>query len=120
MRRENLILIADGGSTKTSWCLKCKSGVLKIFTTSGINPSVQSVDEIEKVFVEQLLMHIPNVRNVSGIFFYGAGCTPEKKEIVKCCLLEVVRDNIFLSTLLSFSVNSFSISSGTKFINTGT
>ena len=72
MRSENLILIADAGSTKTSWCLKSKSCVLKMFTTSGVNPSVQSVDEIEKVFVEQLLMHIPNVGNVSDIFFYGA------------------------------------------------
>lgn len=83
MRSENLILIADAGSTKTSWCLKSKSSVLKMFTTSGVNPSVQSVDEIEKVFVEQLLMHIPNVGNVSNIFFYGAGCTPQRSSIVK-------------------------------------
>ena len=33
---------------------------------------------------------------VSAIYFYGAGCTPEKKEIVKCCLSEVVGDNILI------------------------
>ena len=47
--------------------------------------------EIKLVFSE---FDIAN--KISAIYFYGAGCTPEKKEIVKCCLLEVVGDNILI------------------------
>ena len=41
-----MILIADGGSTKTSWCSIDKQGEKKYFNTEGYNPYFASVDYI--------------------------------------------------------------------------
>lgn len=77
-----MILIADSGSTKTSWCVCENSNILKQISTQGINPFYQTTGEIQELIMTTLLAEI-NTFQIDKIFFYGAGCAfPEKKEIV--------------------------------------
>jgi len=55
------------------------------FKTDGINPMLQTEDEIYASVSSQLLPQIGSLLwagKVTGIYFYGAGCTPEKKVLV--------------------------------------
>lgn len=77
-----MILIADSGSTKTHWCLLTASGQASDFRTDGINPVFQSADDIRRCIADQLLPQMAQLLwagTLTHIFFYGAGCTPEKK-----------------------------------------
>ncbi|MCR5049856.1 MAG: ATPase [Paludibacteraceae bacterium] len=81
-----MILIADSGSTKVHWCLLTASGQKSHFRTDGINPVFQSCEEIRKCIADQLLPQMAQLLwagTITHVFFYGAGCTPEKKILVK-------------------------------------
>ncbi len=83
-----MILIADSGSTKTSWCLWGNSGVPEYFSTSGINPFFRKVEDIDEELREKLLPETG--ADVEQIYFYGAGIiNAEKGDIVKTALHEL-------------------------------
>lgn len=77
-----MIIIADGGSTKTNWCLLNEDQKRIYFNTEGYNPYFSSTDYI----VNSLRNNLPADLNIAGItelYYYGAGCsTPEKVGIV--------------------------------------
>ncbi len=76
-----MILLADSGSTKTHWCLMAANGECSDIFTDGINPFYQTSDAIKNSIANQLLPQIGRlmwVGPVTDIYFYGAGCTPEK------------------------------------------
>ena len=75
-------LIADSGSTKTSWCLTDGEHEQE-FKTQGVNPYQQTEDEIFYQFQRELM---PEVGNADEIHFYGAGCTAEKSPVVASAL----------------------------------
>lgn len=84
-----MILIADSGSTKTHWCLKTGNGQTSEFFTDGINPFFQTTDAMKNSISNQLLpqiAHLMWVGPVESIYFYGAGCTPEKAPFVEDAL----------------------------------
>lgn len=71
-----MIIIADSGSTKTTWCFAdSERKLIKTVNTLGINPFYQNEDEIFALLKTELQM--PG-EPVSEIFFYGAGCANEK------------------------------------------
>lgn len=71
-----MIIIADSGSTKTTWCFAdSEKKLIKIVNTQGINPFYQNRDEIFALLKTELQAPI---ETVSEIFFYGAGCANEK------------------------------------------
>ena len=74
----NMRLIADSGSTKTDWYLGEKN-----IQTKGINPFHQSVETIRELISTELLPHLTEEVPVDEIYFYGAGCTPEKSVILR-------------------------------------
>jgi len=74
-------LIADSGSTKTSWAFIEDDGHRTDFETEGINP-VRDSDEKMKEVIASLLIPCP-----AQIFFYGAGCIPPYSETL-CHLLQ--------------------------------
>jgi len=79
-------LIADSGSTKTTWALMALSGkMLKEVHTSGINPFFLEYQEIIDLMDSELL---PNIsEEILSIDFYGAGCgSPEKIMVVRNAL----------------------------------
>lgn len=66
------ILLAESGSTKTDWCLLSDDGKPVFFKTSGINPYLQSPDEINTLLGEELKWK--NDKHAADtICFYGAG-----------------------------------------------
>lgn len=70
-------LIADSGSTKTSWILMNGGKVEKKITTAGINPVVQT-EEIVLTVLNELVCSLPITP--SEIYFYGAGCRGEARQ----------------------------------------
>ena len=72
-----IILIADSGSTKTDWVLCNGSIIVKRIKTQGLNPTIQSSDEILAVLKAELADNIDTTAP-QKIFFYGAGCAYEK------------------------------------------
>ena len=89
-----MILIADSGSTKTHWCLVTASGQCTDVRTDGINPVLQTEEQIYDCISNQLLPQIAKLLwagTLTHVFFYGAGCTPEKKVLVKKALETVFK-----------------------------
>lgn len=94
-----MIIIADSGSTKTDWCLGNTKADSRIVQTGGINPFHQSADEIENVIASTLIPQLGDTIEYTDIYFYGAGCTPEKTEMVKAALLRSFpQANIFVES----------------------
>lgn len=84
-----MILIADGGSTKTNWCLLDDSNKKIYFNTEGYNPYF--VDSA--YIVGSLKKGLPNdlpYEKISEVNYYGAGVhNKEKAEIVAGAMSKV-------------------------------
>ncbi|TZF85020.1 N-acetylglucosamine kinase [Pedobacter sp. BS3] len=84
-----MIIIADGGSTKTNWCLLNDAGKKIYFNTEGYNPYF--VDEA--YIVQSLKSGLPedlDIKNISEVNYYGAGVhNDEKAEILHRALSAV-------------------------------
>ena len=81
-----MILIADSGSTKTHWYYGEKGTHFPLISTHGLNPFLQDQEEIVRVLNQELITQLPSDCSIDQIFFYGAGCTPQKSVTVKDCL----------------------------------
>ena len=89
-----MILIADSGSTTLHWCLLTASGQCSDVFTDGINPLFQTTIAMQNSISNQLLPQIGSLLwagTLTHVFFYGAGCTPEKKVFVQKALEAVFR-----------------------------
>ena len=89
-----MILIADSGSTKVHWCLMAANGHMAEFITDGINPLFQTSDAMRNSICNQLLPQMASMLwagTVSHVFFYGAGCTPEKSPFVEKAIESVFK-----------------------------
>ncbi len=84
-----MILIADSGSTRTTWSVITDNGISpKTCETSGINPYLQTPEEISDTLKREFTL---GKGPFDALFFYGAGCAnPEKIEAVRLSL-----DNFF-------------------------
>jgi N-acetylglucosamine kinase-like BadF-type ATPase len=78
-----MIIIADGGSTKTNWCLVTGEGKKVYFNTEGYNPYFSS----EAYIIQSLKENLPTDLEkdaITEVNYYGAGCsTDEKRQIVE-------------------------------------
>lgn len=73
-----MIIIADGGSTKTNWCLLNETGQKIYFNTEGYNPYFVSSEYI----IDSLQKGLPSdleLDKISEVNYYGAGCSTEDK-----------------------------------------
>ena len=89
-----MILLADSGSTKVHWCLVTTSGQCSDVFTDGINPLFQTTIAMQNSISNQLLPQIAPLLwagTLTHVFFYGAGCTPEKKVFVQKALETVFK-----------------------------
>jgi len=74
------LLLAESGSTKTDWCLVRRTGKAIHFKTSGINPYLQSSEQILSL-LEQELNWDGKKHPAATIAFYGAGASrPEQQK----------------------------------------
>lgn len=76
-----MILIADSGSTKTDWTAVEHGEVVCRTQTKGMNPFFQTEEEMTQELQNVLQPQLPK-GTVENVYFYGAGCTPEKCPIV--------------------------------------
>lgn len=85
-------LIADSGSTKTDWAIVAdKNKDVKIVKTQGLNPFHLSGNEITEILRQELL---PSIKEeVTHIYFYGTGCTPEQIPVMETTLSSVLNCN---------------------------
>ena len=71
------MLIADSGSTKTDWCVILDNTPIKRIGTKAHKPFFQSEQEIQQELTHSLRPQLPE-GTIDSVYFYGAGCTPEK------------------------------------------
>lgn len=71
-----MILIADSGSTKSTWKLIAGNGNITTVSTLGMNPFFRTTEEMAAELEEKL---VPAASNVEHVFFYGAGVVNEEK-----------------------------------------
>jgi len=84
-------LIADSGSTKTSWKLIGDSGEIKNIKTTGINPFFRIEGDIFQELSQFLLPETGT--DIQEIFFYGAGIiNAEKGDIIRKALNRIYPD----------------------------
>ncbi len=74
-----MIVIADSGSSKTDW-LFMSSEKEYIISTHGINPFFQQTDEIFATLSSTFTND--QKKEVSEVYFYGAGCIKDKTDQV--------------------------------------
>ena len=72
-----MILIADGGSTKTNWCLVTDDEKKVYFNTEGYNPYFVSEEYITKSLNENLPADLEKDK-ITEVNFYGAGCSTDE------------------------------------------
>jgi N-acetylglucosamine kinase-like BadF-type ATPase len=78
-----MIIIADGGSTKTNWCLVTEEGKKVYFNTEGYNPYFSGTEYIIQSLNESLPTDLEK-DEITEVNYYGAGCsTPEMRKIVE-------------------------------------
>ena len=71
-----MILIADSGSTKTEWLL-VNASTVQTALTQGLHPLFLSVEAMEKIIETELPENFR--KNISELYFYGAGCAFEER-----------------------------------------
>ncbi len=74
-----MIVIADSGTTKTTWQFVDKDGFNQRFNTIGFNPYYQDTDSIYNNINTGLIPNMDLSRPLTHIYFYGAGCEQEDK-----------------------------------------
>ncbi|MGZ5242760.1 MAG: hypothetical protein ACXWW0_02690 [Bacteroidia bacterium] len=81
-----MILISESGSTKTHWLLVEEGSKNVEFTSRGLNPYIQSREQMCEILKEEVAPHLQDLE-ISEIDFYGAGCsTDENKKQIYACL----------------------------------
>ena len=85
LHNRKMEIVADSGSTKTTWSVKdLSSGQLSTFQTSGINPFYQDEQTIFRMLKSEFET---DIGLVNKIHFYGAGCAnPEVNKVVKTAM----------------------------------
>lgn len=94
-----MILLADSGSTKTSWCLTNSGNADFHFSTKGYNPYYLDSDYISESVKESLPKEI-NADLITEVNFYGAGCSSEKSHIVESAL-----KNTFVNAIVNVEID---------------
>lgn len=82
-----MILIVDGGGTKTDCAVVDGSSVVARLTFPGINPAHLSDREIAEALSG--LSRATSGMRIQKVFFYGAGCTDDNAERLRAALSEV-------------------------------
>nr|WP_294900763.1 N-acetylglucosamine kinase [uncultured Pedobacter sp.] len=81
-----MLLVADGGSSKTDWILQSQDTSIEKHTTNGLNPFFWS----EKEIIRSLNNYKPFGKiadKVTEVHFFGAGCSsPDRRELVSNAL----------------------------------
>lgn len=99
-----MILIVDSGSTKCDWIAIDKDGnrLLEKIRTKGLNPAILSQNKLTKIIKKNSALKEIR-KNVSHVFFYGAGCGTEKPRL----LLQGVLQAFFYNTKVEVKEDTY-------------
>ena len=86
-------LIADSGSTKTSWRIIRSTRRIIPLETSGINPFFRTSENIVEELRKELL---PYSKEIKEVHFYGAGIINQKKAATITNALQQIYGEIFI------------------------
>jgi N-acetylglucosamine kinase-like BadF-type ATPase len=88
---EQIILIADSGSTKTDWVMVRASDGSRAEEahTQGINPVHQQEEDIHRILHDELMAQWPDTPQPTAVYFYGAGVTSVHTAMMQRLLKEV-------------------------------
>ena len=113
-----MILIVDSGSTKTDWiAIDNKGKILFETQTLGLNPQVLTNHILKERIVNNFELYKFR-KEVSVIYFYGAGCGTEPpriliksvfKEIFKNCTEFSIKEDTYAAIYSTAKINSKSI-----------
>lgn len=78
-KKNKLILIADSGSSKTSWALVDNALKIRKSETKGINPFFMTSEEIQQLLEQEFVL--PE-SPIDALYFYGAGAIPQKHAVL--------------------------------------
>ncbi|MFD0794504.1 N-acetylglucosamine kinase [Mucilaginibacter litoreus] len=85
-----MILVADSGSSKTDWLLALPNQQNRAFKSAGLNPYFLTEKEIAKIIQEQVTEMVSYGKEITEIYFFGAGCSsPDRHEIVSNALSSI-------------------------------
>ncbi|MBO8459077.1 MAG: ATPase [Bacteroidetes bacterium] len=84
-----MILLADSGSTKTHWrCVKGEGNFTDFFS-EGMNPYYQDEQQICEALQKEVMPQLNEGDVPTEIYFYGAGCVPQKIPVMQSALEKV-------------------------------
>lgn len=94
LKLHSMQLIADSGSTKTSWRLVKDNTTTTEASTIGYNPAYFSTENMEASLRELLLPQLGvDPAAITEIYFYGAGCsTPKSIAVVESAFKQLFPD----------------------------
>ncbi|WP_207424645.1 N-acetylglucosamine kinase [Desertivirga brevis] len=93
-----MILIADSGSTKTTWSAVEKGREVKRFETEGYNPYFVTGNYIANSVLKSLDSSVSTAA-VEAVYYYGAGCDADRGSVVQQALSRVFwRAEVFVSS----------------------
>ena len=72
-----MVIIVDGGSTKTEWGV-LSHGEKSRMKTRGFSPYFVTSEQIQEILGQDLLPQLSNPLLVEEIYYYGTGCTSER------------------------------------------
>ena len=84
-----MIIIADGGSTKTNWCLIDSTGKKILFNTEGYNPYFSDTDYIIASMQKTMPSDLP-ITEIKEVYYYGAGVHNDEKAKIVSDALKVI------------------------------
>jgi len=90
-----MILIADSGSTKTSWLLTDGNKAIQHIETSGYNPYYYKDEGLLNTLKSELTPQVID-SSIREIFFYGSGCSSE----ANCSKVKSALNQLFPNTLI--------------------
>ncbi|CDF79047.1 N-acetylglucosamine-like protein [Formosa agariphila KMM 3901] len=93
-----MILIVDSGSTKSDWIAVDKKGnqLLEKVRTNGLNPAILPEKKLRKIIKGSKVLK-KHKKEVTHVFFYGAGCGTENPKKLLTTVLEDFFENAEVS-----------------------
>ena len=85
-----MILIADSGSTDTTWCLLGERGYRKEIHTKGLNPYQRTGEQLGYEISTALIPKLPTTE-IEDVYFYGAGCIYDKIGVMERAIGSLLR-----------------------------
>lgn len=97
-----MILIADSGSTKTSWLLSDGVKIIQNITTSGYNPYYYKDNGLLDTIKLELLPQLSTME-IEKIFFYGSGCSSD----INCTMVKSALWQLFPNSFIEVNHDLF-------------